>query len=69
MCDSGLIGRGWAMLFAGAGYNVCLYDLNKDLVDLALKDIEDQLQVLEQNGMLRGNLNASQQLELITCNI
>lgn len=64
---SGLIGRGWAMLFAGAGYSVSLYDVNRELVVSAIKDIEEQLKVLEETGMLRGALSAAQQLQLINC--
>ncbi|XP_046640052.1 lambda-crystallin homolog [Daphnia pulicaria] len=63
---SGLIGRSWAMLFAGAGYNVHLYDVTQELVENAIKDIEEQLQALATSGLLRGNLSASEQLKLIT---
>lgn len=54
------------MLFAGAGYNVHLYDVTQELVENAIKDIEEQLQVLATTGLLRGNLSASEQLKLIT---
>ena len=63
---SGLIGRSWAMLFAGAGYHVSLYDVSLDLVEKALKDIDEQLQALEKSGMLRGTTTAAQQLALVT---
>jgi len=62
---SGLIGRSWAMLFCGAGYNVCMYDVSRDLVSKALEDIDHQLHELEASKMLRGNLSPAQQLELI----
>merc|ERR1712071_737409 len=42
---SGLIGRSWAMLFCGAGYNVCMYDVSRDLVSKALEDIDQQLEL------------------------
>lgn len=47
---SGLIGRSWAMLFVGAGYDVCLYDLSADQLTTAKIDIEKQLYELEVNG-------------------
>lgn len=55
------------MLFAGAGYSVSLYDVNRELVVSAIEDIGKQLKVLEETGMLRGNLSVVQQLQLINC--
>lgn len=55
------------MLFAGAGYQVCLYDVSQELMEGAIADIKKQLTILEETGMLRGSLTAVQQLELITC--
>ena len=63
---SGLIGRSWAMLFAGAGYHVSMYDVSLDLVDKAIKDIDEQLKALEKSGMLRGTTTAAQQLALVS---
>ncbi|CAN7983729.1 unnamed protein product, partial [Ixodes pacificus] len=63
--SSGLIGRSWAMLFASVGYKVALFDVEPRKIDEALKDIEDQLQTLEKNGSLRGNLTAKQQHQLV----
>lgn len=37
------------MLFAGAGYNVQLYDLNADQLKAALADIDSQLKLLHVN--------------------
>jgi len=62
---SGLIGRSWAMLFAGAGYNVVVYDNVASQVKSALDDIKNQLNNLEKTGMLRGKLTAAQQFSLI----
>jgi len=65
---SGLIGRGWAMLFAGAGYSVSLYDVNQEFVVSAIKDIGEQLKVLHKTGMLRKGFERSPiQLQLINC--
>jgi len=62
---SGLIGRSWAMLFAGSGFNVSLYDIVGDNVDKALLDIKAQLNNLEANGLLRGQTKANEQFSLI----
>jgi len=62
---SGLIGRNWAMLFASAGYNVYIYDIDNNQITSALKDIEEQLKMLEAKELLRGELSASQQFSLI----
>ncbi|XP_003738792.1 lambda-crystallin [Galendromus occidentalis] len=62
---SGLIGRSWAMLFAGGGYDVHLFDVEQKRIGEALSDIKTQLKDLEKKGMLRGKLNAEQQAALI----
>lgn len=54
------------MLFAGAGYSVFLYDVSATLIENAIKDVEEQLNVLEKTSMLRGKLSAAQQLKLIS---
>lgn len=63
---SGLIGRSWAMLFAGAGYNVVLFDIVDTQVSAALDDIQSQLKALEESGLLRGNKDSAQQFSLIS---
>lgn len=62
---SGLIGQSWAMLFASANYNVTIYDINSEQVDTAYENIKTQLDTMEKKGILRGNLSAVQQIELI----
>ena len=62
---SGLIGRSWAMLFAGVGYNVVIYDIVEEQIAKALEDINQQLNRLESGGLLRGALTATQQFKLI----
>lgn len=60
------MGRSWAMLFAGAGYNVSLYDENPQQVISALAEIEKQLDFLETNKILRGQLSAKEQFQLVS---
>lgn len=63
---SGLIGRAWAMLFAGAGYRVQLYDILETQVATALVELQKDLQSLQEKGRLRGQLTAQAQFELIS---
>lgn len=63
---SGLIGRSWAMIFAGAGYHVSLYDIAPTQVTTALENIKDRLEELKKSGQLRGSLSPEAQFELIT---
>jgi len=64
---SGLIGKSWAMIFASEGYNVVLFDVEKEQVTRALASIGEELLEFESMGVLRGNkLTAKQQRELIS---
>lgn len=63
---SGLIGGSWAMLFAGAGYQVKIFDIVQDQIDKTFQFIETELHHLETEKILRGKLNAVQQLKCIS---
>ncbi|XP_071337743.1 lambda-crystallin homolog [Trachinotus anak] len=63
---SGLIGRSWAMVFASGGYNVKIYDNQPGQAAKAITEIRKQLEELEEAHMLRGDLNATQQLALLS---
>ncbi len=43
---AGLIGRGWAIVFARAGWQVKLYDVHATALDVARQEIQNQLKLL-----------------------
>ena len=49
---AGLIGQGWATLFAANGYDVIMQDLNKDRLENATAQVNLNLTFLENNGRL-----------------
>lgn len=53
------------MLFAGVGYNVTIYDIEPKQIETALYEIQQQLQTLEKESLLRGHLSAAQQYQCI----
>jgi len=50
---SGLIGQGWATLFAAAGYAVTMQDLSDDKLKGATEQVDLNLRLLEDNGRLQ----------------
>ncbi|ETN63214.1 3-hydroxyacyl-coa dehyrogenase [Anopheles darlingi] len=54
---SGLIGRSWAMLFAGVGYQVTIYDIIPDIVSKALDETERELNKLGKGRPTAGTDN------------
>ncbi len=52
LVGGGLIGRGWAMLFANAGRNVRIYDADPQASSRAMPAIEANLRLLQQEGMI-----------------
>ncbi|MEJ8473214.1 3-hydroxyacyl-CoA dehydrogenase [Roseibium algae] len=51
---SGFIGRAWAISFARAGYDVCLWDVDPGAPNAALSYIGEVLKDLEDNDLLNG---------------
>jgi 3-hydroxypropionate dehydrogenase (NADP+) len=49
---SGLIGQGWATLFAAAGYSVTMQDLSDDKLKSAAGQVDLNLKLLEDNGRI-----------------
>lgn len=58
---SGLIGQNWSMIFAGAGYNVCLFDVDPAQLERAKSNISSTLQRYEKDGLMRGTGTAVEQ--------
>ncbi|MCX6654273.1 MAG: 3-hydroxyacyl-CoA dehydrogenase NAD-binding domain-containing protein [Candidatus Bathyarchaeota archaeon] len=59
---SGLVGQGWATLFALAGYQVTLEDVTEGKVEDAIKRIKKQMRFLEVKGLARDANEAMQRL-------
>lgn len=64
--SSGVIGQNWAMLFAGAGYEVSLYDVDENQVTKALDLIKQKLLEYEEKGFLRGKGTAPEQASKVS---
>ncbi|XP_077473994.1 lambda-crystallin homolog [Stigmatopora argus] len=63
---SGLIGRSWAMVFVSGGYRVKIYDNKPGQAANCINEIQKQMMELQEVGMLRGQLNATQQIALLS---
>ena len=59
---SGLVGQGWASLFALAGYKVTLVDVNEKVLGDALERTESKMRFLEEAGLAKGAKRASKRL-------
>jgi L-gulonate 3-dehydrogenase len=63
---SGLIGRSFAMLFASAGYQVVIFDIEAAQTKAAKEDILQQLIMLDHNDLLKGTLTKEEQFSSIS---
>ncbi len=63
---SGLVGQGWASLFALAGYKVTLIDVNEKILDSALERAKVKMRFLEEAGLAKGAERASKRLSTTT---
>ena len=63
---SGLIGQNWAMIFSGAGYLPCLFDVDPNQLSRALTATREALQQYEKKGYLRGQGSAETQADKIS---
>jgi L-gulonate 3-dehydrogenase len=50
---SGLIGRSWAVVFAGGGFDVALYDAASGVADQAHGLVSDALEELSAHGLVK----------------
>lgn len=57
-----MIGKSWTMIFVANGYDVYLYDIVAKQVDKAIISIREQIEKMAKDNVLRGSLNAEQQL-------
>ena len=53
------------MIFTSVGYEVHLYDVNRQQVDQAMQWIQDTLKNFEEQKTLKGTLSAKQQFALV----
>jgi 3-hydroxyacyl-CoA dehydrogenase len=54
MIGSGLIGKGWSVVFARAGWEVALYDIKPGRAEQAKQEAAISLRFLEQEGLAEG---------------
>jgi len=52
---AGMMGHGIAQIFASHGYDVTLMDVNRDLLDQAIKKIRSNLNLITQRGLYRAD--------------
>jgi len=63
---SGLIGRSWAVVFAGAGFDVALYDAVPGVIDRARGLVTEALDELSSHGLLADAKAAAMRVRVAT---
>ena len=61
---SGLIGQAWAIVFARAGFNVAMWDGHASALAQAKKIVGEQLQALEDQGLVADALTANAKVSI-----
>ena len=55
---AGSIGVGWSIVFARAGYSVCVFDIKPEILDRFWVQINSKLKLLVENDLLQEDLEA-----------
>jgi L-gulonate 3-dehydrogenase len=63
---SGLIGRSWAIVFAGGGFDVALYDAAPGVADQARKLVSEGLEELSAHGLVKDAAAAAARVRATT---
>ena len=63
---SGLVGQGWAALFALKGYSVTLEDVSEEIVENAVTRVEKQMNFLSEAGLATGVEDAIERISAST---
>ncbi len=63
---TGLVGRGWSIVFARAGYDVLMYDAEPGACDSAVNEIESRLQDLHRYGLIAETRSIAARLKPVT---
>jgi L-gulonate 3-dehydrogenase len=66
MIGSGLIGRSWAIVFAGGGFEVALYDPAPGVADQARKLVSEGLEELSAHGLVKDATAAAARVRAAT---
>jgi 3-hydroxyacyl-CoA dehydrogenase len=66
MIGSGLIGRSWAIVFAGGGYEVALYDSAPGVADQARDLVSEGLEELSAHGLVKDSKAAAARVRAAT---
>ncbi|WP_274436452.1 3-hydroxyacyl-CoA dehydrogenase [Alicyclobacillus sp. ALC3] len=66
---AGLVGRGWAIAFARAGYQVRLYDVVESALTSASNEIQSNVESLAASGLLTASQGAELVNRIVTTNV
>lgn len=67
---AGLIGHGWATIFSSKGFEVVLQDIDETILDKAVKRIQENLRLMEENGFIeRGEAGSALERIMTTARV